>query len=69
MPTERCTHLVAKGMAHRVSEMWISDQPFLLVTYLNTYMPWVSRQLFTKLLGPTRVRILKEGGNLYDAKV
>jgi hypothetical protein len=49
--------------------MWISDQPFLLMTYVQTYMPWVARQLMTFLVGPARVKALKEGENIYDVKV
>lgn len=69
MPTARCTHLIAKGMYHRFEEMWISEQPFLLFTYLTQYAPWVSRQLATKVMGPARMRILEEGGNIYDSQV
>ncbi len=69
MPTARCTHLVAKGMFHRVEEMWISEQPFLLMTYLTQYAPYLSRQLATRVLGPARVRLLEEGGSLYDTQV
>jgi len=65
MPTERCTELMAKGMYHRVEEIWISHQPFLLFTYVSQYMPRVSRVL-AKILGPARVKALKEGTNLYD---
>ncbi len=69
MSTERFTHLMVKGMHHRVEEMWISDQPFLLLTYLNTYMPWVGRQLFTRVVAPIRIKTLQEGGNIFDFKV
>lgn len=68
MATARCTHLMAKGMFHRVEEMWISDQPFLLMTYLQQYAPWISRQLATRVLGPARIKLLESGGNLYDAQ-
>jgi hypothetical protein len=66
MTTDRCTFLVAKGMHYKVDEMWISDQPFLLITYFNTYFPWLSRQIFTGYLGPKRMELLKKGGNIYD---
>jgi hypothetical protein len=68
MATERCTNLIAKGMYHKVDEMWISDQPFLLFTYMNVYAPWLTRQMF-KIVGPMRVKVLREGGNIYDVKV
>jgi len=67
MTTLRCVELMLRGMYHKVDEMWISDQPILLFTYLNTYAPWVSRQLL-KYVGPARVKILKEGGQIYDMK-
>ena len=67
MTTLRCVDLMLRGMAHRVEEMWISDQPFLTFTYLSTYAPWVSRQIM-KFVGPARARILEEGGNIYDVK-
>jgi hypothetical protein len=68
MPTARCSHLIAKGMFHRVEEMWISQQPFLFMTYLTQYAPDLSRQLATKVLGPARIKLLEEGGNLYDTQ-
>ena len=69
MPTERCTSLIMKGLYYNIDEMWISEQPFLLVTYMVQYMPFVSRQLFSKLLGPARVNALKTGQDVYDVKV
>ena len=69
MPTERCTHLVAKGLYHDIDEMWISDQPFLLFTYLTQYMPWIARKIFVKVAGPARINAIKHGKNIYDVKV
>jgi len=66
MPTARCTFLVAKAMYYRMMEVWISPQPLLLMTYITKYMPFASNVLATKLLGPARVRVLENGGNLYD---
>ena len=68
MPTARCTHLMAKGMKWRLDEIWISNQPFLAIAYLNTYMPFVSRQIFKHLIGPARVKTLSEGGDVYSLK-
>ena len=45
MATARCSHLIAKGIARRVDEMWIARQPVLLSVYLHTYAPWLSRQV------------------------
>lgn len=52
MPTERCTALMVKGMKYKdlISEIWISDQPILFLTYLSAYLPWLNRLLFTKVL-------------------
>lgn len=69
MPTERCTFLMMKGIYHRLPEMWISDQPYLLVTYIGQYFPWISRAMFTNLMGPARVAAMIDGGNLFDVKV
>lgn len=68
MPTSRCTHLMAKGMKWRLDEIWISNQPFLAITYLNTYFPFVSRQLFKYFIGPGRVKALASGADIYDMK-
>lgn len=69
METARCSQLMAKGIFHRVDEMWISPQPYLAFTYLNQYAPWLFRQIMTNVVGPQRVKALKEGGNVFDAKV
>jgi len=34
MSTERCTQLIAKSMYYKFDEVWISEQPFLFVSYL-----------------------------------
>lgn len=65
MTTLRCVELILRGLYYHVDEMWISEHPFLLFTYLNTYAPWTSRAIM-KLMGPMRAKILKEGGNIYD---
>ena len=69
MPTERCTALIMKGLHHDIDEMWISDQPFLIFTYMTQYMPWISRTLFAKVLGPARVKALKTGADVFNVKV
>ena len=68
MPTNRCTHLILKGLFNGFDEMWISDQPYLLLTYVATYMPWWMRLIGTKIAGPGRIKALKEGTNLFDTK-
>ena len=52
-------------MAHGQDELWVSQQPVLLLYYLGTYLPRVS-MAFTKLLGPSRVKVFKQGGDDYD---
>lgn len=66
MPTERCTYLTAKAMHYGMMEAWISDQPFLLLTYLMQYVPTPTKMLFNKVLGPKRVQALQQGINVYD---
>ena len=68
MPTARCTDLIARGMYHKIDELWISDQPLLFVTFLNTYTPWIGRQLLKFKVGPSRVRMLSTGGDMYSLK-
>jgi dehydrogenase/reductase SDR family protein 7 len=68
MPTARCTHLMAKAMYHRLMEVWISDQPLLAMTYITQYFPTLSQLLFSRVLGPARVRALQNGGDVYDIK-
>ena len=69
MSADRAAALMLKGIYYNLPEMWISEQPFLLMTYLNTYMPWVARILFVKVIGPARIKSLREGTNVYDVKV
>ena len=39
MPTERCAKLMAVGMANNLDEVWISENPSLLLVYFNQYFP------------------------------
>ena len=68
MPTSRCTHLMARAMKWRLDEVWISRQPYLAITYLNTYLPYTMRLIFKHLIGPGRVKALESGGDIYDLK-
>ena len=68
MPTARCTHLMARAMKWRLDEIWISNQPYLVICYLHTYMPFISRQLFKHFIGPGRVKTLAAGGDIYSLK-
>lgn len=69
MATERCTALIMKGLYYDLDEMWISEHPFLFMTYVTAYFPFLSRQLMVKFFGPARINALKSGLNIYDAKV
>lgn len=68
MPTERCTSLILKGLYYKLEEMWISEQPFLAMTYMVDYAPALSRAVMKKF-GQIRVSALKSGKSLYDPKV
>mmetsp|Transcript_25718 Transcript_25718/g.43328 ORF Transcript_25718/g.43328 Transcript_25718/m.43328 type:complete len:317 (+) Transcript_25718:58-1008(+) len=67
MTTPRFVNLFLRGLARDVDEMWISTQPFLLLTYMAQYMPWLSRQI-GRVVGPSRVKAIDEDGNPFDLK-
>lgn len=60
MSTERCVHLTLVGLANRVKEMWIAEQPFLLFCYVWQYTPTLAWYL-TNVLGKKRVQNFKAG--------
>ena len=68
METQRFAQLAAIGIRHRFDEMIISKHPFLLITYMSIYMPWVYRQINVWLVGGLRTRAIEEGRDLYDIK-
>ena len=68
MTTSRFVHLLIRGLHNNIDEMWISAQPYLLATYLAQYAPGISRQV-GRLVGPHRVRAIREDGNPFDLKV
>lgn len=68
MTTERCTYLISKAMKFKLDEVWISQQPYLALTYLSTYAPGIMRQLWKKVIGPARVKAMLQGGDVYDVK-
>lgn len=71
MPTARCTDLMVRAMYNKnfIQEIWISNQPVLLITYMNVYLPWLTRQLFTRLIGPGRRKAFLNGESVFDFKV
>lgn len=70
MGVEECCKYILVGMRHRhlVQEMWISSQPILLITYVATNLPYMARLLFDRVVGPSRVRALAGGEDIYDVK-
>jgi dehydrogenase/reductase SDR family protein 7 len=66
MATNRCTYLTLKGLYYGFDEMWVTGQPFLAVCYLYDHAPWLGRQLMKYLLGPMRMKALKEGRSLFN---
>ena len=68
METHRFAQLASIGIYHHIDEMIVSKQPFLLITYMSIYMPWLYRQINVWLIGGLRTRALVEGRDLYDIK-
>lgn len=68
MPTQRFVDLMMKGLYANFDEMWISEQPYLLFTYVSVYTPWIGRQI-NKFVGPKRVQALTSGENIFNMKV
>ncbi|XP_072532829.1 dehydrogenase/reductase SDR family member 7 [Salminus brasiliensis] len=60
MSTERCVRLIMAGLANRVKEMWIAQQPFLLFFYVWQYTPTLAWYM-TSVLGKKRVQNFKAG--------
>ncbi|XP_069321116.1 dehydrogenase/reductase SDR family member 7 isoform X1 [Eulemur rufifrons] len=60
MATSRCVRLMLITMANDLKEVWIADQPFLVMPYLWQYMPtwawWI-----TSKLGKKRIENFKRG--------
>lgn len=52
--------LILVGMANGIKEMWIAQQPFLLLYYVWQYMPTLAWYL-TNRLGKKRVENFKAG--------
>lgn len=65
MDTDRFALLMAAAVSNQYDEVWISPQPLLLFTYFNQYAPKLWRDVM-KVVGPARVRVFKNGGDIYD---
>ncbi|CAL1267272.1 unnamed protein product [Larinioides sclopetarius] len=62
MPTERCGRLMAVAIAHKLDEVWICQQPNLMLFYLAQYTPTFFRKiLIGKFYTPERAEKLREG--------
>lgn len=68
MATERCTQLIMKGLYHNHEEMWISDQPFLGMTYMAYFFPYLAKYYVDNVLGPGRINALRSGQSIYGEK-
>ncbi|XP_003740158.1 dehydrogenase/reductase SDR family member 7 [Galendromus occidentalis] len=44
METKRCAELIVSGIAHGLDELWIADQPLLLLFYVYQYFPSIFRR-------------------------
>ncbi|XP_068615121.1 dehydrogenase/reductase SDR family member 7-like isoform X1 [Brachionichthys hirsutus] len=60
MPASRCARLMLIGMVNGVNEMWISQQPFLLLCYLWQYTPTFG-WFVMNTLGIRRIQNFKAG--------
>lgn len=60
MATSRCVRLMLVAMANDLKEVWISDQPFLLMIYLWQYMPTLAWWLTNKA-AKRRIENFKSG--------
>ncbi|XP_008800554.1 dehydrogenase/reductase SDR family member 7-like [Phoenix dactylifera] len=54
VPVERCAQLIIRAATHGLKEVWISNQPVLLVMYLVQYMPTLGYWFMDKI-GSNRV--------------
>ena len=49
MDVKRCCSLILVAVSNKLNEAWISTHPFLLLTYLGQYMPWLQiRMMFRR---------------------
>ncbi|XP_003794470.1 dehydrogenase/reductase SDR family member 7 [Otolemur garnettii] len=60
MATSRCARLMLVSMANDLKEVWIAEQPFLLMAYLWQYMPTCASWITSKL-GKKRIENFKSG--------
>lgn len=67
MATSRCVRLMLIAVANDLKEVWIAEQPFLLVVYLWQYMPtlawWILRKFWRKIIDD-----FKSGADVWKTK-
>ena len=61
MATDRCAYLMAVALVNRLEVVWISLHPFLLLHYIVTYLPSISKKLLPRFLTLERMNKLREG--------
>ncbi len=61
MSTARCAQLMAVALANRMDEVWISLHPFLLLHYVATYLPSLSKKLLPRIITLERWAQIREG--------
>nr|XP_058953855.1 dehydrogenase/reductase SDR family member 7-like isoform X2 [Pocillopora verrucosa] len=61
MPTERCAKLMVVGMANNLDELWISNNPMLLMTYANQYFPTVFKWFSNEFLMERITKLYMKG--------
>lgn len=69
MTAPYATKIMTKAIFHKQPEIWISDQPILVFPYIAHFSPMLYRYISVNIFGPNRVRILKEGGEVFSLKV
>ncbi|XP_058953898.1 dehydrogenase/reductase SDR family member 7 [Pocillopora verrucosa] len=64
MPTERCARLMAIGMANNLDEIWISQNPMLLATYMRQYFPnlfnWIIKAAMDRMMTSYEAKLSSE---------
>lgn len=60
VPAARCAYYTVVAMANQLEEVWISNNPILMFTYLNQYAPTIARRL-GKTVGNKRLKAVKSG--------
>uniref|UniRef100_A0A0B7BHU6 Dehydrogenase/reductase SDR family member 7 n=4 Tax=Arion vulgaris TaxID=1028688 RepID=A0A0B7BHU6_9EUPU len=60
MTTDRCAHLIAVAVANKMYEVWITQNPWLILLYLYQYCPDMARWMFMKF-GVKLLMTMREG--------